>query len=240
MVTARRGQFIERAVRYFLAQSYLNRELIIIDNGEAPIADKIPPSPSGPGGRMIRYYHARRPEQTIGTLRNIACDVTNGDLIAHWDDDDWYHPDRLAHQVTSLGEAKIGGFHSCLWWDEMNDPPCIWRYRNDAGYALGATLMYKRSLWRAKPFLDTSTGEDNGMLDGEEAVTTDGLIETGGGRCYFIARMHETNSQRQNHEAIRRRWDQAPEMMGQNGNGWAKLDGPEHSATIERVKGLLA
>ncbi|MBS1586159.1 MAG: glycosyltransferase family 2 protein [Bacteroidetes bacterium] len=29
----------------------------------------------------------------VGRKRNIACEESRGDIIVHWDDDDWYAPD---------------------------------------------------------------------------------------------------------------------------------------------------
>lgn len=238
MVTAHRPQFIERACRYFLDQTYPNRELVIIDNGESPIRGKIPASP------MIRYFHSPRQGQTIGGLRNSACDVTSGTIVAHWDDDDWYHPNRLAFQVEALGAHELTGFSSCLWLDEITDGGAIWKYDSGGSYVLGSSLMYQRSAWRWHQFEElphpgdrSGSGEDGRFQDvfhdlGKPAIARAGIFPDG--RCMMIARMHETNTQRQQHDGIRRWLVTDPERIRAN---WTVLDDP---ATLARVRGLLA
>ena len=44
----------------------------------------------------------------VGAKRNIACEVAQGEVIAHWDDDDWMAPEWLRSQVeTLLSTARI-------------------------------------------------------------------------------------------------------------------------------------
>ncbi len=44
LVTANRRRYIARAVKYFLSQTYANRELVIYDSGEQDLTDLIPAS----------------------------------------------------------------------------------------------------------------------------------------------------------------------------------------------------
>ena len=83
MPTANRRKFISRSIALFMAQSYKNKELIIIDDGNEPIADLIPER------KEIRYVKLDT-TKTIGYKRNLACQNSNGKFIVHWDDDDWY------------------------------------------------------------------------------------------------------------------------------------------------------
>lgn len=248
MITANRKRFIRRSVDCFINQRYPNRELVIFDSGGSPIKEELPAELTGPG-RMIRYYHnyfGVGRERTVGQLRNAVNDVSNGDLIKHWDDDDWYNPDCLSYSVEQLGEAKVGGFYNCLFWDEVSSPPALWKY--DGGpkaNALGSSLIYQRSFWRHNQFLSTPHGEDNGFQDpdlngGVKPVVFPGIIEPskkkGGspGRVFLIARMHETNSQRNLvHDIIRLSWEQDRERIDKV---WSKL---EDEATIERVRSLV-
>lgn len=234
MITRHRGHFLTRSLRYFLEQDYVNRELIIFDSSDAPSVDRLIPEYQELIRKrgQIRYYHyPAREDWTIGYLRNLANDVTNGDLIAHWDDDDWYHPNRLSYQVDQLGNAEVGGFSSCLWWDELSDPPCIWKYDNASGWALGSGLIYKRPFWRANQFPHVAAGEENALQDLTEHKSFPGVLPD---RVYMIARMHDRNSQREAHAGIRRIWEQDPERINLV---WSKI---EDQATIEKVKGLLA
>jgi len=102
MVTANRLAIAKRAVECFKSQSYPNKELIIIDDGSqdySPILAGIPSSD-------FCYHRIEKKEGTyLGQLRNISLDKANGDILAQWDDDDWYHPDRLSIQVSQLTDG---------------------------------------------------------------------------------------------------------------------------------------
>ena len=90
-------------------QDYPNRELIIVDDGTDPIGDLAERLPG------VRYL--RLPARTsIGAKRNLACRRAAGEIIAHWDDDDWYAPDRLRYQVEPLldGEADMTGLENAF------------------------------------------------------------------------------------------------------------------------------
>ncbi len=106
MVTADRPRFCRRAVRCYLRQTYANKELVVLDDGTAdlePILADVPASEL----TYIRIPQER--ENVLGRLRNIALSHTSGEYIAQWDDDDWYHPERLEHQVAVLA----AGYEAC-------------------------------------------------------------------------------------------------------------------------------
>jgi glycosyltransferase involved in cell wall biosynthesis len=42
------------------------------------------------------------PRISLGELRNIAIRASRGSLFCQWDDDDWFHPERLATQYAYL------------------------------------------------------------------------------------------------------------------------------------------
>ena len=107
MVTADRSALCRRAIWCYLQQSYPNKELVILDNGREtiePLLDDFPNS-------EFRYRKiVKTPEITLGDLRNMALEMATGEfIIPQWDDDDWYHPDRITLQVDKLNE----GYDAC-------------------------------------------------------------------------------------------------------------------------------
>lgn len=70
----------------------------------------------------MRYVRidARR---TIGAKREIACEHARGEIIAHWDDDDWYGPSRLREQLAPIiaNEADITGLAATSVHDIASD-----------------------------------------------------------------------------------------------------------------------
>ena len=160
MPTFNRQLQVQRAVMYFLRQDYEARELIIIDDGTEPVGDLLPKDSA------IRYLRLEG-RASIGMKRNLGCEQARGNVIAHWDDDDWYAPWRLRYQVDQLlqGDADVVGLNSLLYWEPHAQR--AWRYRYPAGarpWIHDPTFCYRRELWQGCPFPDTSQSVDTRYL----------------------------------------------------------------------------
>lgn len=110
--TRDRADMALQAVCYFQRQDYPTRELIIVDDGEDNLERRLPMDP------RIRYV--RMPRGTsIGAKRDRACELARGNIVAHWDDDDCYSPERLSSQVAPLlgGRADITGLDAGVFFD---------------------------------------------------------------------------------------------------------------------------
>ncbi|MGY0036926.1 glycosyltransferase family A protein [Pedobacter sp. NJ-S-72] len=83
MPTANRPNFVALAAEHFLNQDFRNAELIIIDDGKESVRSVLP------NHRRIKYFYTD-PLGSIGKKRNFACKKASGEIIMHWDDDDWY------------------------------------------------------------------------------------------------------------------------------------------------------
>jgi glycosyltransferase involved in cell wall biosynthesis len=106
MVTADRPQLCKRAVLCYNHQQYPNKELVVVDDGETDLEPILADVPS----EELRYVRlSRNPSNVLGKLRNIALDNASGEYVAQWDDDDWYHPERLDRQAATLDE----GYDAC-------------------------------------------------------------------------------------------------------------------------------
>jgi glycosyltransferase involved in cell wall biosynthesis len=157
MPTANRRSFVPRAIQYFLRQDYPNRELIVVDDGSDAVTDLIPLDP------RVRYMRLEKPH-TIGAKRNLACNNASGELIVHWDDDDWMACWRLSYQVHSLSNAyaDVCGLNRLLYYDGLSGQS--WQYIYPSGcqpWVAGNTLCYTKAFWQMNPFPDISVGEDN-------------------------------------------------------------------------------
>lgn len=156
MPTADRRAFVPHAIRRFLAQDYGPCELLVCDDGAEPVADLMP------GDARIRYLRLDTP-LSIGAKRNLMCEHARGDIIAHWDDDDWSAAHRVSSQVSALcaSDAAVCGL-SRLWFYEPQARRA-WEYVYPEGapaWVAGGTLCYRRSLWQRHPFSDVPVGED--------------------------------------------------------------------------------
>ena len=156
MPTADRRMFVPAAIRYFLRQDYPKCELIVVDDGADAVADLIPPDP------RVRYVRLKG-KQTVGAKRNLACHLASGEIIAHWDDDDWMAHWRLGYQVTHLlrQRADICGLDKVLYYDAAAHRS--WQYVYPKGrksWVAGNTLCYTRAFWSKNPFPEINVGED--------------------------------------------------------------------------------
>ena len=104
-VTRGRAPLLSRAIKCFQSQSYEFKELIVIcETDDMDTLDYLETVDAAD----IRYYAVPdKPKLSLGELRNLSIQRANGQFICQWDDDDWYHPDRLARQLEfALGQNK--------------------------------------------------------------------------------------------------------------------------------------
>ena len=165
MPTANRQKYIPFAVRYFLDQDYENAELIIIDDGKETVQDIIPDDPK------IKYFYTK-PLGTIGLKRNYACEKASGEIIMHWDDDDWHANDWISQQVYHLthSNADICGVEHVHFYSPITDTLWVGTALNrnnptsSRNWLNGATLAYWKSFWAKHPFKDLQTREDDDFI----------------------------------------------------------------------------
>lgn len=156
MPTANRQKFLPFAIHYFIDQDYPNKELIIIDDGLESAKALIPNHP------QIRYFYSE-PLGTIGVKRNHACDKAQGEIIMHWDDDDWYAPDWISRQIEALSTsgADITGLNTVLFYSPSVEKRWVYEDSDlEKPWLCGATMAYRKSFWKEHPFVDIQVGED--------------------------------------------------------------------------------
>lgn len=140
----------------FLNQTYPNRELLIVSDGDE-IRDLTE------GSERVRLIHLSEMRQ-IGAKRNFGCKRAAGDVICHFDDDDYSAPERIASQVAALEahpDKAVTGYHSMKF---QNDSGQWWKYSNGLHYALGTSLCYRRDWQLAHPFPALQVGEDTAFV----------------------------------------------------------------------------
>jgi len=199
MPTRGRPAFAEKALVSFLSQTWHEKELVIIDDADDPSFDvrKWPSSID---------YHRRKPRVTIGQKRNWCCELARGDVIAHWDSDDWSAPDRIRVQVELMQESgkAVVGFHALTFFDVARNIAVVWdstRQLRTADYALGSSLMYRRDWWKVHRFPHDDIGEDNTFVGA--AVAAGQLFAVPGGDL-LIARIHAGNTSPKDTDGMQR------------------------------------
>lgn len=100
-------------------------------------------------------------DTTTGGKRNNCCEIAKGEIIIHFDDDDYYAPDWISRSVHALKEnnADLVGLRKAYFYKPNS---LLKLYERKAGqpYVLGATMCYKRSMWERNKFRDIKVAED--------------------------------------------------------------------------------
>lgn len=173
--TGGRRLLLEQALRYFARQTYEPRELVIVDGGQADAKffprptewiEGPPPTEWAPvRGALVRYLHCA-PETTVGARRNLAVEHARGEIILHWDDDDWYSDDRIEMQVAAMVKADRAKLCSVskLWAYDFARKIGWPYYGFERLVFSGNTLGYWRTAWERIPFRDVQYAEDTIFL----------------------------------------------------------------------------
>jgi hypothetical protein len=126
----------------------------------------------------------------IGDKRNFGCEQSRGEIICHWDDDDWSGISRLGAQVEMLLSSSgksVSGFHSMRFTDGSR----WWQYSGFAGYALGTSLCYRKDWWSKNRFPSLQISEDKHFTDIAKAQSA--LIAVDAGDLMY-ATIHAENT----------------------------------------------
>jgi glycosyltransferase involved in cell wall biosynthesis len=234
MPTANRPEFVAQAVRYFERQSHDERELIILDDGEE--------SAEAAAAGVAGVRHVRLPPgRSLGAKRNLGCELARGEVIAHWDDDDWIGPERLAVQHAALceGGAAVVGAADLLFYAPLRGE--AWRYgrlAEDRPGLCGGTLMYRRAAWEACGFADVAVGEDEAFVAaqapaGLRAVPADD---------YYVAVLHRGNTAPKSLRPPRWRQvglDSVAHLLREDRRFYARLRGGAVETARRAVPGLV-
>jgi glycosyltransferase involved in cell wall biosynthesis len=155
MGTTDRPLFLQLAVQYFLRQSYPNRELIIIDDGP-----KSENEARFGAHNLIKYIKLKR-RTSLGRKLNIGIEAARGSVIQKLDDDDYYDPNFLDHNVRALlqtnDEHAMVGYQRflvlILQTAKVKD--------SGGGWFAGGTICFFKQLWKAGPFREDMNGPED-------------------------------------------------------------------------------
>lgn len=170
-----------KAIQCFQAQRYRRKELLILADGE-DVRDLVPDADN------IRLLHINScPE--LGDKRNFGCEQARGEVVIHWDDDDWSAPERVADQIGRMQETgkAVTGYHSMRFTDGTR----WWKYIGTVNYSLGTSLCYRREYWSANRFPPLRVGEDNKFVS---AAWSDGQLATADAGDLMYATIHPGNT----------------------------------------------
>lgn len=97
--TSDRAPLARASLRAFLRQTWTNRELVIINDGDYAVLSSAEESQGGVDGYPVRELRVQ-PQRSLGELRNLGLATARGDWLIQWDDDDWSHAERISQQMA--------------------------------------------------------------------------------------------------------------------------------------------
>lgn len=169
-VTAK-GRFamLEKSVQCYLNQTYSNKELIIVSDGDSEYQSKIKDSFSRNDIKLIFL----KGKYSLGSLRNISIACCEGDLFVQWDDDDFNMPERLAvqfHHLKNNSQCKVSFLsdqlhyyisNSQIYWED-------WKKFHNGGVTKYSLIPGTIMAWSDKfsyRYPNAKLGEDSFISD---------------------------------------------------------------------------
>ncbi len=116
LVTKGRLPMLRRSISFFARQTWAAKELMIVNDGDAETRRSILAHVEGLRRTDIRCVFVDS-GATLGRLRNVSVAEASGDVLCQWDDDDYYHPRRLAAQIDHLRESDA---EASFFYDVLN------------------------------------------------------------------------------------------------------------------------
>lgn len=168
MPTFNRRKYIPRAILYFLRQTYENKELLIVDDGDEDLQQLIPEN------HQIRYLQIPH-SFTLGEKRNLCVRQSKGDLIMHWDDDDWMAPHRIEYQVRELLEnnSQVCGSDKLYYHAPSQGQSWLYQYpsKTNKPWLAGGSLLYTKDFWAESPFPNVQVASDTAFIFARELTS---------------------------------------------------------------------
>jgi len=178
LLTHNRLEYCKTAIESFLSQTYENRKLIIINNGNATyfrhVQDFINFQDTD---KIEHHFFLRKINTTIGELRDYGLKkCSNADYVCVWDDDDFYSKTRIQSEVFWLEKTNSDMVMFANFTVKIRDRKS--KVTNELG--LEPSLLFKYTNKVNYPFL----------LRGEDTFFINELLKIGY-KKYVIDNSHE-------------------------------------------------
>lgn len=161
-VTHNKPLFLQRAVECFLQQTYEHKQLLILYEDIDPATKEYIESQRFPATIQYREVKSSTRKLSLGELRNLSIRHAAGDYVCQWDDDDWYHPERLTLQMSYLQHTGKPASILSRWtvFDSLTHKVYISNRRLWEG-----SILCKREIMLRVPYPSLNQGEDTSVID---------------------------------------------------------------------------
>ena len=164
-----REQFMENVFQNYDNQTIENKELIIILNDKD--MDLASWRTRAANSKNVTVY--RMPKFTLGECLNFGITNSRYDIIAKYDDDDYYAPNYLADQVKLLQRKHADMVCKrtvFMYFEEKKtlaihlDHFKVNRFIERNRGVKGSTLVFHKKMWKHVKFDPVNSGEDSSFL----------------------------------------------------------------------------
>ena len=176
--THNREEFLPRLYRCVAMQQHSELEFLVCDDSPTPSAFL-----TNHRDPRVRYVHLPNHTST-GKKRDLLNQMARGDVIVHFDDDDYYAPTYLNHVLHMLQEADFTKLHGwfnysvvhkiCTYWNTAEimqggiilspqappQPVSAPADYQEYVWGFGFSYAYRRSVLVSAQFGDKDFGED--------------------------------------------------------------------------------
>jgi len=200
--TFERPSHAMHAISRACASDYPRIEIVVVDDSAVCLDTVFQPISSC----NVRIY-CNPARMSLGAKRNKLAEMAKGEIIAHWDDDDFYRSDRLSTQSASLraGVDDIVAFETKYIYDLTATPPMFGEVSkfSSLGPHLGTLMYWRRLVAGETTFPDI-------MLD-ESLVFVNRVLESSAGwgtvpnNGEFVYVLHSNSTSAQERQDLLRR-----------------------------------
>lgn len=193
-VTKNRPDFLKKSIDCYINQTYVNKKLIIVSQSEEKVNHNILNYINSLNRPDVSFFTA--PDTlTLGAMRNVSTELSTGEVVCQWDDDDLYHPERLTTQYKSLASdsRNVASLYSEFLKYFVNSNElywCDWSQESEHShrYLCGSIMFYKKlfHMWENfYPERGVQSGREEDLHVLEKLMTKGSISGVNAGNQYI-------------------------------------------------------
>ncbi|MEO2074177.1 MAG: glycosyltransferase [Bacillus sp. (in: firmicutes)] len=161
-----REEFMDNVFTNYQQQTWQDKELIIILNRDSMDMDRwIQKSKSYPNVRVYQLHE----KATLGDCLNYGVLLANYDIIAKFDDDDYYGPDYITNSMPAFEDKNVTivGKSACFIYFKSSKALIHVKGNENTltDSVAGATLMFRKEMFYYIRFEKVNRAEDYFFID---------------------------------------------------------------------------
>ena len=195
--TYNRLEYLKKSIDCFCSQTYPNKELVIVSEGNKEYKDAVLAYVSHLSrSDIIMEFLDNDGSYNLGKIRNISMKLASGQALCQWDDEDLNHPERLWQQFDHMvgNDAQVSFFTDQLqlfsqsgemFWLDWTQNAQAKNKEDETLYLIpGTKMMFQDSRFSyPESGPEASAGEDSILL--EQIYNSDVKISRFSGKGYL-------------------------------------------------------